>query len=118
MKKILVVDDEPDILMAVKLILSRKQIEVETLPNWENIPHIIKSFNPDLILLDVSLGGADGRDICKMLKDSKETKHIKIILFSAYHKVQDKLIECKPDDFIAKPFDAAYLINTVMKQLN
>lgn len=118
MRKILVIDDEPDILMAVKLILSKKHLHVETLAKWEKIPQTISSFNPDLILLDVSLAGADGRDICKQLKQSKSTQHIKIVLFSAYHKVQDDLKECKPDAFIAKPFDATYLTNTIMRNLS
>lgn len=118
MRKILVVDDEPDILMAVKLILGKNELAVETLSRWEDIPRLIASFNPDLMLLDVSLSGADGRDICKQVKESADTAHIKVILFSAYHKVQDDLKNCKPDAFIAKPFDAAHLITTVMKHLN
>lgn len=118
MRKILVVDDEPDILTAVKFILSKKKFSVETVSNWEKIPQFIDSHNPDLIILDISLGGADGREICRELKEAKKTSHIKIILFSAYYKVQDDLKECKADAFIAKPFEINYLIDTVLKNIN
>jgi len=51
------------------------------------IAPVIHSFEPDLILLDVSLSGADGRDICHDLKEGNDTKHIPVVLISAYYNL-------------------------------
>jgi len=54
---------------------------VETISKWNDITNTIGKFSPNLILLDIALGGADGREICKQLKESNETRHIPVILF-------------------------------------
>ena len=118
MKKILVVDDDVNILTAINLILTKNSFIVEMVSDWQNIPHSIKSYNPDLILLDVSLSGADGREICSKLKKSKQTAHIPIILVSAYYNLINNLQDCGADDIITKPFDASHLVNTVVSNLN
>ena len=118
MKRILVVDDEVDILSIVKLILLNHNFVVETLAKWQNIDSTIQSFHPDLILLDVSLGGADGRDICKQLKGVPETQHIPIIIFSANHNLMNNLQGCIPNAVITKPFDSSHLVKTILANLN
>jgi two-component system phosphate regulon response regulator PhoB len=118
MKKILVVDDDLDILTAINLILTRNSFNVEMISDWKNIPHAIKSYSPDLILLDVSLSGADGREICSKLKKSKQTGHIPIILVSAYYNLINNLKDCGADDIIAKPFDVTHLLDRINNNLN
>jgi DNA-binding response OmpR family regulator len=118
MKKILVVDDEVAILTVVKLILSQYNFQVETVSEWEQLPQAIRSFTPDLIILDVTLPGGDGRDVCNQLKSAEDTSHIPIILFSADCNSIKSLRGCKPDAVIEKPFDSAELVNAIQKQLN
>ena len=118
MKKILVVDDEVAILTVVKLILSQYSFEVETISEWERLPQMLQSFNPDLIILDVSLPGGDGRDVCNQLKNDEDTSHIPIILFSADCNSIKSLKGCKPDAVIEKPFDSAELVTAIQKNLN
>lgn len=118
MKKILVIDDEDDILNAVRIILTKKMFSVETTTNWQDIPSTIEQYKPDLILLDVSLSGADGREICRELKTHEETRDIPVILISAHYNLINNLHGCKPDAIITKPFDSAYLINTINRNLN
>ena len=117
MKRILVVDDEVDILTVVQIILSREQFIVETISKWEYLPYSIQYFKPDLILLDVSLSGADGREICTQLKASKDTQHIPIILFSAHHNLIENLNGSKPDAVVSKPFESSYLVETIKSNL-
>ena len=81
MNKVLIVDDDIDILTVVEMLLSMNNYTVKAISKWQDITSSIKSFSPDLILLDVALSGADGRDICKQLKQSNETQHIPVILF-------------------------------------
>ena len=118
MKKILVVDNEIAILTVVKLILSQFNYQVETVARWEELADAIKDFTPDLILLDVSLSGVDGRDICKQLKNSQYTAHIPIILFSADNIALKSLKGCKPDAVIAKPFDSSELVAVIQNNLH
>ena len=117
MKRILVIDDEVSILRVLEIILSSNNYVVEAISKWQYLPYSIQYFKPDLILLDVFLGGADGREICQQLKNSKETAHIPIIIFSAQN-FKDDLSDCKPDAFIAKPFDSSVLLETIKKNLN
>jgi DNA-binding response OmpR family regulator len=117
MKRILVVDDDIDILTVVQLVLDSNGFDVIAISNWQQIYSHIDSFKPDLILLDVSLGTQDGRNICKQLKSNSETKHISIILFSANHNVERSVAECLADCFISKPFDINDLIEGINTQL-
>lgn len=117
MKRILVLDDDIDILTVVQLVLDSNGFEVLTISDWRQIYTQIDAFRPDLILLDVSLGNQDGRNICKQLKSHKDTKHISVILFSANHNVEKSVSECMADSFISKPFDINDLIADINDKL-
>jgi DNA-binding response OmpR family regulator len=118
MKRILILDDNPDILDVITLILDTEGYNICGILNGEELMNIISSFNPDLIMLDVMLGNLDGRDLCHMLKENNLTKHIPILMISASHgtlSLSEK--KCAPEDFIAKPFDIDDLIGKVNKLL-
>jgi DNA-binding response OmpR family regulator len=118
MKKILVVDDDIDILTLVKMTLTLNGFDTETLSRWEGIDHSIEKFRPDLILLDVSLGGADGREICRRLKSQEDTQHIPVILFSANIEMEKSLENCNAQAFISKPYDLNYFLQTIRSNIN
>ncbi len=118
MEKILVIDDDVEILNVVKLILTRDGFEVETESSWEKTFNKIESFNPDLILLDVSLGGEDGRNISRQIKSKDSLRHIHIVLFSAKLGIHKHFSDCLADDFIAKPFNAQELLNKIYSRLS
>ena len=112
-------DDDNDILEVLQYILEDSGYEVETLSDGHNLFNTIRQHQPDLILLDIMLGGLDGRELCKHLKLGKETHDIPVIMISASHDIarikQDK---GSPDDFIAKPFDIDVLLRSIKRQLN
>ncbi len=114
MAKILVVDDDTDILSVMEILLTMKGFEVQVTSKGENTFPKIESFKPDLILLDVLISGHDGRVICKKLKSDKETSHIPVIMFSAHPGAAASIAEYGANDFIAKPFD----VNNLMKKVN
>lgn len=118
MSKILVVDDDLDILVVMEILLTMKGFKVDVTAKWESTFDKIKSFNPDLILLDILISGNDGRVLCKQLKGQDDTKHIPIIMFSAHPSAASTIHEYGADDFIAKPFDVTDLLNKVNKQLS
>src|SRR5665213_1409223 len=114
MARILVVDDDTDILSVMEILLTMKGFEVQVTSKGENTFPKIESFKPDLILLDVLISGHDGRVICKKLKSDKETSHIPVIMFSAHPGAAASIAEYGANDFIAKPFD----VNNLMKKVN
>jgi DNA-binding response OmpR family regulator len=118
MNKILVVDDDLDILSLVQVILGMNNFTVEAISRWEDIGPKMAEFKPNLVLLDVMLGGADGRDICRNLQTQKETKDIPVILFSANPEMGKYIKDCMAKDFVAKPFEMAELLKTVRTYLN
>jgi DNA-binding response OmpR family regulator len=117
MSKILVVDDDTDILSVMEVFLTMKGFEVEVTAKGENTFPKIETFKPDLILLDVLISGHDGRAICRKLKSNDETRHIPVIMFSAHPGAAASIAEYGADDFIAKPFDVSNLIQKVNYQL-
>ena len=118
MKKILVVDDDTDILTLVKLSLGVNGFDVATLSSWQHIYSTIDTYTPDLILLDVSLGGADGREICKNLKRTGSTKHIPVILFSANVEMEKSIKDCHAEAFISKPYELPKLLQVIRENIN
>ncbi len=114
-QKILVVDDEVEILHVVEDILKIKGYDVIKHSNGLNVHEIISIFKPDLILLDVQISGIKGTDICTNIK---KISAIPVILFSAHADLQKTYQECNADAFIAKPFDIEHLLNEISKHLN
>jgi DNA-binding response OmpR family regulator len=111
-KKILVVDDDPDILDALQFMLEDAGYEVKTTEKGEYAEnlHDINGGLPDVIILDVLLSGKDGRLICQKLKSQQETKRIPIIMISAHPNAKQSVTAVGADDFVAKPFDVDELL--------
>lgn len=117
-KKILILDDDLDILAVMQLLFKTKGFDVVALSRWEEVYEKIESFKPELILLDVLLSGNDGRDICKELKHTPSTRSIPIVMFSANPSAADNINEYGADDFIHKPFEVTDLLVTINKHLS
>lgn len=119
MRKIIVVDDNEDILEIIKLILEGYDYEVVTLADGGLLFDCIREFKPDLILLDIMLGNMDGRELCKAMREKDETKDIPVIFVSASHSLSDRFIAMGSNvDFLAKPFDINELIDKVEMSLS
>lgn len=112
MKKVLVIDDNIDILHLVQMILNNNGFEVLALPRGGEVLTSTEKFSPQVILLDVFLSGYDGREICRELKQNSKTKDIPVIMFSAHSK-GNVIKECNADDFIAKPFEVKELLEKI-----
>ena len=118
MKKILVVDDDIDILKIVKIVLTPHDFVVKTTSRWQNILKPIKTFTPDLILMDIDLDGADGSEICQKLKRVTEIQQIPVILFSCHYVPEKYLKACDAQAFLSKPFEPSYLVKMIRHNLN
>lgn len=114
-KKILVVDDDPDILEFLQVILEEENYTVMTAEKAEYLEKLHNGGLPNLILLDMLLSGKDGREIVKHLKSQDETRHIPVIMFSAHPSAEQTARSSGADDFIAKPFEIDHLLARIAK---
>lgn len=114
--KILIVDDEPIILLYIQDLLAIDgNYKVEAVGSAEEALEIMPTFKPDLILLDIQLPGMNGYDICKIIRADGKYRFIKIIMISGHAKVDERLkgYDVGADDYIAKPFDREELLAKV-----
>ena len=109
MNKVLIVDDDQDLLEMVEMALTDQGFNVCTLADGRSFFASIKDFNPDIILLDVFLNDADGRDLCHQLKSDPALKHIPVALYSAGHMSNSTIINSKANIYITKPFNIMQL---------
>ena len=120
-EKILIVDDEEDILELVRYNLSKEGYRVQCASSGEDGLTSARSENPDLVLLDLMLPGIDGLDVCRLLKGDGRTKAIPVIILSAKGEESDIVtgLEIGADDYIVKPFSPAVLrarVKTVLRR--
>lgn len=111
-EKILVVDDEEDILELVRYNLLKEGYTVDCVKSGEKAIAFAKSKSPDLIVLDLMLPGVDGLEVCKLLKADSTTSQVPIIMLTAKSEDADIVsgLELGADDFITKPFSPRVLI--------
>ena len=104
-KIILVADDDNDLLQLVKMQLQKAGFAVQLSLNGRGVMKMALEDHPDVILLDITMDGISGGDICKKLKTQNETAAIPVIMLSANDNIEDIASECGADDYVRKPFD-------------
>ena len=114
-QKVLVVDDEEDILELLKFNLSREGYQVTCATSGEQALRLVRSENPDLIVLDLMLPGIDGLEVTRRLKNDPDTKNLPIIMLTAKGEEADIVtgLELGADDYITKPFSPRILLARV-----
>lgn len=116
-KKILIVDDDNDILEVMTEALVYEGYEVKGLQKTDNIfPEIIQ-YKPDLVLLDYILNGVNGGELCHQVKINRHTSRLPVILMSAYPRVLQSLGDYGCDMFISKPFELSEVISSIQQLL-
>ncbi len=118
-KKILMVDDEVDLVETVRFPLEMEGYHVLVSYNGEDALNQARKEKPDLIILDVMLPKLDGYKVCRLLKFDERYKHIPILMLTAKTQEKDKLIgkETGADEYITKPFEIDELIKKVKNYL-
>jgi two-component system alkaline phosphatase synthesis response regulator PhoP len=119
-KKILVVDDEVDLVETVRFPLEMEGFDVLVSYNGEDALNQARKENPDLIILDLMLPKLDGYKVCRLLKFDERYKHIPILMVTAKTQEKDKTLgmETGADEYITKPFEMDYLMEKVKAYLN
>jgi two-component system alkaline phosphatase synthesis response regulator PhoP len=111
-QKILVVDDEPDLVELVKDVLERNNYSVISARNADIAIKKVRESKPDLIILDLNLPGIGGIEVCRILKRDRKTNSIPIIMLTVKSTETDKIagLEAGADDYMTKPFSTAELV--------
>jgi DNA-binding response OmpR family regulator len=113
-KNILVVEDNHAILDVITLILQSEAYKVTGLNKSADMMSHVDSFKPDLIILDIMLPDADGRELLKQLRSEVATQDIPVLMISARYTAENvEHGEFKPNGFLAKPFDIDELLDRI-----
>ncbi len=119
MKKILIVDDEPNIVMSLEYIFKKENFEVFIARDGSEAIEIAEDNLPDIVLLDIMMPNVDGYQVLKHLKNSPKLKDIKVLFLSAKNKVSDIELglQLGADKYISKPFSTKKLVKQVKELL-
>ncbi len=114
-EKILIVEDEKDIVELLQYNLEKENFKIQSANNGQRALDLVRKNHPDLILLDLMLPEIDGLEVCRILKKDPKTSHIPIIMLTAKSSESDKIVglELGADDYITKPFSMKELIARV-----
>jgi DNA-binding response OmpR family regulator len=118
MKRILIIEDEQDIVDIATMILEDEGYEVYSFTDFVGYESKVNDCRADLVLLDLNLRGYHGKDICKYIKGQDHLKQTSVVLMSANKDIQTVKEEAGADAYICKPFDLADFIQVIKTQIN
>jgi len=113
MKKILIIDDNDHNRLLVKMILEKKGYTVLEAGSGHAGVSIAKEKKPNLIILDIMMPELDGWEVIRILKQSRETDKIPVVVFTALDNIEEDIEEVEADGFLQKPLDINQLFKTV-----
>ena len=114
-KKVLIADDEPNIVTSLEFLMSKSGYEVQVARNGEEALALVESFRPDLVLLDVMMPQRSGYEVCQRMRAREDWRHIKIVMLSAKGREAEvsKGLSIGADAYVTKPFSNRELIARV-----
>jgi len=104
-KRILIVDDDEEMLDLLQLFLQKEGCSTMVSLNGKNVMEMIIQDRPDLILLDIQMKGVNGEDICRQIKSNNDLAQIQVIICSANANISLISTQCGANEYIAKPFE-------------
>jgi len=114
-KKVLIADDEPNIVTSLEYLMTKSGYEVAIARNGDEALALVESFAPDLVLLDVMMPRRSGYEVCQRMRERPEWGHIKIVMLSAKGREAEvsKGLAIGADAYVTKPFSNRELIARV-----
>lgn len=119
--RVVCIEDEPEMIDLVRLILSRDGFDVIGAPGGIEGLNVIEDLQPQIVLLDLMMPDMDGWEVYQRMKSNPNTSHIPVIVVTARAQSIDKVLGlhiAKVDDYITKPFGPTELLNSVAKVLS
>jgi len=116
---VLIVDDENDVIDLVKYNLHRAGYDILTASNGADGLRVARAEHPDVVVLDVMMRGMDGFEVCRALKETKETSEMPVIMLTAKAGASDRIngLELGADDYLTKPFSPRELVLRIQSLL-
>ncbi|WP_447984900.1 response regulator [Nitrospira sp. Nam74] len=115
-KRIVVADDDPDMVAFMTLPLTKRGYEIAAGVNGQDALELVRRHQPDLVILDVCMPLLDGLDACRQLKDDEELKHIPVMLITATASLlpaPDVLYALQVEGYLIKPFPVRVLVEKI-----
>jgi len=118
-KRVLIVDDEPNIVTSLEFLMEQAGYETRVAANGQEALNLAMSFRPDLVLLDIMVPVKSGYEVCQRLKSEPATRDIRIVMVSAKGRDVEvsKALELGADAYITKPFSTRELVAKVQEML-
>jgi DNA-binding response OmpR family regulator len=115
MKRVVVVDDDPDLGPAIRDVIGSREVRVETPGDAQAALPLILKQAPDLVILDVNMPGMSGWEFCAILRRQSSTRALPILFLTGRHEVKDRItaMQFGGSDFLAKPFSVEELRSKV-----
>lgn len=119
MHRILIVDDEPNIVLALELLMKKEGFEVHTVDDGEKAFHAVREFLPDLVLLDIMMPKMDGYEVCQRIRSDASMKSVRIVMLTAKGREveKEKGLALGADSYITKPFSTREVVSKVKELL-
>ncbi|MDA0176395.1 MULTISPECIES: response regulator transcription factor [Mesoflavibacter] len=118
-KKILIVDDEPNIVMSLEYTFKKQDFEVYIARDGSEALDILKSQTPDVVLLDIMMPNVDGYQTLQHIKDNQSLNNTKVVFLTAKNKASDieKGLNLGADKYLTKPFSVKKIVSEVLELL-
>jgi DNA-binding response OmpR family regulator len=116
--RILVIDDDPDIGIMIKMMLEYKGYSVSVAVRADQAEEMMGEESFDLIIMDMLLSGTNGIDLCSELKKNGKTAHLPVIMISAHPNAKEICMQAGADEFISKPFDMQEILSKIQQLVN
>lgn len=119
-KKILIVDDEPNIVMTLEYTFKRQNFEVFIARDGSEALQILENDIPDVVLLDIMMPNVDGYQTLKNIRETDSLKHTKVVFLTAKNKASDieKGLKLGADKYLTKPFSVKKIVSEILELLN
>ena len=118
MIKVVVIDDDLDLLEMVCMMLNNPKMSPVCIDDGDNLVPTLSTVQPDVLVMDIFLGHHDGRALCKKLKSNNEFSRLPILLYSAGEISPESILDSNADDFIKKPFEMPELMRRIEELAN
>ena len=114
-RRVLIVDDEPNIVTSLEFLMRGSDYEVRVALNGEEALRLAESFRPDLILLDVMMPQRSGFEVCQKIRENPAFRNVKIVMLTAKGRdlEKDRGLNLGANAYVTKPFSTKELMNTV-----
>ena len=114
-KRVVIADDEASIVTSLEFLMHRRGYEVRIARDGEEALALVEQFLPDLILLDVMMPRKSGYEVCRLLRERPEFRHVKIVMLSARGRDAEaaKGLAVGADSYITKPFSSRELMSAI-----